>query len=188
VKNPRSLLTAAFVTLSALACILLGGCAAPDRTPPSTAERIDVPRYLGRWYEIARLPMPFQRSNEAAIAEYGVNPDKTLSVHNIAIRPNGKSHDIHGYAKILNPPENTKLAVRFSTWFGPFIPVSKEGNYWILYIDKDYRQAIVGTPDYKYLWILSRTQKVSEAELLDLETIARKLGFDLSGLIRDPQP
>ena len=132
--------------------------------------------------------MPFQKSNEAAIAEYGVNSDKTLSVHNIAIRPNGNSHDIHGYATILNPPENTKLAVRFSTWFGPFIPVSKEGNYWILYIDKHYRQAIVGTPDYKYLWILSRTQNISQAEFVDLETKARNLGFDVSGLIRDPQP
>ena len=174
------------MTLSALECIFFGGCAGHDRSSPSTANRIDIQRYLGRWYEVARLPMPFQKSNEVAIAEYGVNPDKTLSVHNTAIRPNGTSHDIHGYATVLNPPENTKLAVRFSTWFGPFIPVSKEGNYWILYIDEHYQRAIVGTPDYKFLWILSRTRKIPEAELLDLETTARKLGFDTSGLILDP--
>lgn len=174
--------------LSAIVCILLGGCASTIRTPPSTVDRVDVPRYLGRWYEIARLPMPFQRSNEAAIAEYGINPDKTLSVHNIAIRPNGTSHDIHGYATLLNPPENTKLAVRFSTWFGPFMPVPKEGNYWILYIDENYQRAIVGTPDYKFLWILSRTPTIPGQGLQELTTRARKLGFDVSRLIRDPQP
>jgi apolipoprotein D and lipocalin family protein len=80
------------------------------------------------------------------------------------------------------------LAVRFSTWFGPFIPVPKEGNYWILHIDEHYQQAIVGTPDYKYFWILSRIRKIPEAELLDLVTTARKLGFDTSGLIHDQQP
>jgi apolipoprotein D and lipocalin family protein len=104
--------------------------------PPATAERVDLARYTGRWFEIARLPTFFQKANEAAIADYGSNPDGTISVHNIAIRPDGSRRDIRGYAKILNPPANTKLAVRFCTWFGWFIPVPKEGNYWILHVDK----------------------------------------------------
>lgn len=172
----------------AAACIMFGSCASPVRNPPATAGSVEVARYLGRWYEIARLPMPFQKAGEAAMALYGLNENGTLSVHNVAVRPDGTEHGIRGYAKVLNPPHNTKLAVRFNTWFGPLIPVPKEGNYWILYRDEGYRTAIVGTPDRKYLWILARDPKIKAAELQDLEARAVTLGFDLTGLIRDPRP
>lgn len=171
----------------AAVCIVLGGCASPARNPPPTAGKVDVTRYLGRWYEIARLPMPFQKEGEAAMADYGLNQNGTLSVHNVAVRPDGSEHGIRGFASVLNPPENTKLAVRFTTWFALLIPIPKEGNYWILYRDEEYRTAIVGTPDRKYLWILARSPKIAEEELQDLEARAVKLGFDLSGLIRDPR-
>jgi apolipoprotein D and lipocalin family protein len=154
----------------------------PD--PPATAGSVDLDRYAGRWHEIARLPMPFQKAGEAAIAEYGANPDGTLSVHNIAIRPDGTRHDIRGEAKVLNPPENTKLAVRFHTWFGPLIPVPKEGNYWVLHVDPLYREAIVGTPNRKYLWILSRTAAIPEARYATLVAKARAAGFDVSRLVK----
>lgn len=127
---------------------------------PATAKSVDLKRYSGRWHEIGRLPMPFQKADESAIAEYGNNADRTISVHNIAIRPDGTQHDIRGYAKVLNPPENTKPAVRFNTWLGPLIPVPKEGNYWVLHVDEDYQEAIVGTPDRKYLWLLARTPEI----------------------------
>ena len=185
-KNPSNLLIAAIVTLSAIACIFLGGCASYSQHPPATVAGINVARYLGRWYEIARLPMPFQRGDEAALAEYGLNSNGTLSVHNVAIRPDGSRHGISGYATILNAPENTKLAVRFSTWFGAFIPVPKDGNYWILYVDHGYRHAIVGTPDHKYLWILARNPEITERQYQNLKVNCERLGFDLSRLIRDP--
>ena len=155
--------------------------------PPATAKRVDLDRYAGRWHEIARLPMPFQKDDESAIAECGANPDGTLSVHNIAIRPDGSQHDIRGTATILNPPENTRLAVRFSTWFGPLIPVPKEGNYWILHVDESYQEAIIGTPDKKYLWFLSRNPAVPEPRYAALVTKAEALGFDTSRLIRPSQ-
>ena len=175
------------IVFSAAACLFLVGCAFPVQNPPATAADVEVRRYLGRWYEIARLPMPFQKTGEAAMAEYGLNEKGTLSVHNVAIRPDGSEHGIRGYATVLNPPQNTKLAVRFNTWFGPLIPIPKDGNYWILYRDEEYRTSIVGTPDRKYLWILARSPKISEAELSDLKARAKKLGFDLSRLIRDPR-
>jgi len=87
----------------------------------------------------------------------------------------------------LNAPENTKLAVHFSTWFAPFIPIPKQGNYWILHVDEDYQQAIVGTPDRKYLWILARTPVIPDHQFQDLAKFSEKLGFDLSRLIRDPR-
>lgn len=182
-------------TLVAAALLLIGlgltSCSSMNASlnPPATVKTVDIKRYTGRWHEIARLPMPFQKADEAAIAEYGINADGTLSVHNIAIRSDGSQHDIRGYAKVLNPPENTKLAVRFNTWFGPLIPVPKEGNYWILHVDDRYQEAIVGTPDRKYLWLLSRTITIPEPRYAALVTKAKDLGFDVSRLIRTaPQP
>jgi apolipoprotein D and lipocalin family protein len=160
---------------------------APRTDPPATAKAVDIKRYAGRWYEIARLPMPFQKAGESAIAEYGLNADGTVLVHNIAIRPDGSQHDIRGSAKILNPPANTKLAVRFSTWFGPLIPVPKEGNYWVLYVDESYQEAIVGTPDRKYLWLLARTSTISDQRYKALLARAKNFGFDVSRILKDPQ-
>jgi apolipoprotein D and lipocalin family protein len=151
-----------------------------------TAKVVDLGRYAGRWYEIARLPLFFQKANESAMAEYGSNPDGTVSVHNIAIRPDGTQHDIRGYAKVLNPPENTKLAVRFHTWFGPLIPVPKAGNYWILHVDELYQEAIVGTPDRKHLWLLARTATISSERHAALVARAGQLGFDPARLIVHP--
>ena len=164
---------------------LTSGCATKaPLASPATARTVDLSRYAGRWFEIARLPMPFQKADEAAMAEYGSNPDGTLSVHNIAIRPDGSQHDIRGYAKVLNPPENTKLAVRFSTWFGFLIPMPKEGNYWVLHVDDRYQEAIVGTPNRKYLWLLARTPTISKPSYAGLVAKAEALGFDVSRLIR----
>ena len=154
--------------------------------PPATAETVDLNRYAGRWFEIARLPMPFQKASDAAMAEYGSNPDGTVSVHNIAIRPDGSQHDIRGRAKVLNPPANTKFAVRFSTWFGPLIPVPKEGNYWVLHVDDRYEEAIVGTPNRKYLWVLARTATIPGQRYAALVAKAEALGFDVSRLIKAP--
>jgi apolipoprotein D and lipocalin family protein len=161
-------------------------CAAPGAraTPPPTAEKIDPARYAGRWHEIARLPAPFQKDNEAAIAEYGMNPDGTLTVRNIAIRPDGTQRDIKGSATILNPPANTKLAVRFDTWFAAFIPMPEEGNYWILHVDDAYQEAIVGTPDRKFLWLLARTPEISEQRRAALIVKAEALGFDVARVIK----
>jgi apolipoprotein D and lipocalin family protein len=167
----------------------LASCSSPKSRgdAPATARLVELSRYTGRWFEIARLPMRFQKANEAAMAEYGSNADGTISVHNIAIRPDGSQRDIRGYAKVLNPPENTKLAVRFKTWFGPLIPVPKEGNYWILHVDEDYQEAIVGTPNRKYLWLLARTPAIPEARYAALVAKANQLGFDTSRLLNNSQ-
>ena len=178
-----SRMTAVLIALGLASC----SSKSSSRAAPTTAAKVDLSRYAGRWFEIARLPVRFQKANEAAIAEYGRSTDGTVSVHNLAIRPDGSQHGIHGSAKVLNPPENTKLAVRFSTWFGPFIPIPKEGNYWILHVDEDYQEAIVGTPDRRYLWLLARTSTLPETRYAALVAKADRLGFDTSRLLKDPQ-
>ena len=189
--HTRNLTTAALAMPVRAGLIMLGLVLASCSTTssnagaPATAKSVDLKRYTGRWHEIARLPMPFQKSDEAAVAEYGSNPDGSISVHNIAIRPDGTRHDIRGYAKVLNPPENTKLAVRFNTWFGPLIPVPEQGNYWILHVDDRYQEAIVGTPDRKYLWLLARSSTIPRQRYAALVAKAGRLGFDVSRLIKD---
>lgn len=170
--------------LAALGSFLACSCSPAGRSsPPPTAGNVDLGRYAGRWHEIARLPAPFQKDGESAIADYDMNADGTLSVHNIAVRADGARRDIKGSAKVLNPPANTKLAVRFDAWFGPLIPVPEEGNYWILYVDERYQEAIVGTPDRRFLWLLARTPQISNGRRAALVKKAEALGFDVSRLV-----
>lgn len=164
--------------------LFLAACSAAPKNPPPTAQKVDLDRYVGTWHEIARLPMPFQKAGDAAKATYGKNPDDTVSVHNVATSPDGTQREICGTATVLNPGENTKLAVRFNTWFGPLIPVAKEGNYWILHVDSDYHHALVGTPNRKYLWILARSPKLPPATETSLVAKAQALGFDTRQLVR----
>ncbi|MCX6916836.1 MAG: lipocalin family protein [Verrucomicrobia bacterium] len=86
------------------------------RDAPVTTKVVDLGRYAGRWFEIARLPLYFQKANESAIAEYGSNPDGTVSVHNVAVRPDGTQHDIRGYAKVLNPPSMVAVSSFSRRW------------------------------------------------------------------------
>lgn len=165
-------------------CLVLGACSSAPKNPPPTAARVELARYAGTWYEIARLPMPFQKAGDAAMATYTAKPDGTVGVHNIAIRPDGTKGEIRGTATVLNPGVNTKLAVRFDTWFGPLIPVPEEGNYWILHVSPDYQEALVGTPDRQYLWLLARKKSISAAQEAALVAKAKELGFKTEALVR----
>lgn len=164
--------------------LLLAACASAPTKPPPTAPRVDLAKYAGTWHEIARLPMPFQKAGDAATAIYTAKPDGNVGVHNIATRPDGTKREIRGTATVLNPGVNTKLAVRFDTWFGPLIPVPEEGNYWILHVSPDYQEALVGTPDRQYLWILARKKSLSAAAEAALVAKARDLGFKTESLVR----
>ena len=171
-----------------IAALLLTACGSvPEADPPATAERVELTRYLGRWHEIARLPMPFQKEQEAAIAEYGLRPDGEVSVRNIAVRADGTTREVRGQARVLNPGANSRLLVRFNEWFSVFIPLPEEGNYWILHVDADYQTALVGTPDRRYLWVLARDRVLPEMTLQRLLKIARDQGYDTRRLIRSAQ-
>ena len=112
-------------------------------------ENVDVERYMGKWYEIARYPNFFQDSEcDNTTAEYTLNDDGTVKVVN-RCGPTGTEQSIEGTARVVDTTTNAKLKVRF---FGPF-----EGDYWIIELDPDYQWAVVGEPSRRFLWILSRT-------------------------------
>jgi apolipoprotein D and lipocalin family protein len=179
--------TSTFVLAVVVVSFLLG-CAGPppldpSRVPP-TVPRVELARYQGTWYEIARLPLWFQRNCLRSRATYGLLGSGEVSVLNECDTEGDGKESIRGKARVVDEKTNARLEVRFDTWFSVFIPSHPEGNYWILYIDEDYGTVIVGTPDRKNLWIMARTLAIDEARFAKLVEIAHNLGFDTGRLIR----
>jgi len=178
----------AAVLAAAVLCAALSACAGPAafdpaKAPPTFA-RVDPARYQGTWYEIARLPMWFQRSCLRSQATYGLLETGGLSVLNECETAAGGRESVTGTARAVDGGKNARLEVRFDSWFAPLIPSQPQGNYWVLYLDEAYQTVIVGTPDRRNLWIMARTPSIDEARYAELVGIARGLGFDTEKLIR----
>lgn len=165
---PRGLLAAAFA-------LLLAGClGAPEGIEPVRGFEAD--RYMGRWYEIARLDHRFERGLEQVTATYTLNEDGTVAVLNRGYDPaNGEWEEAEGKAKFAGAPEVGALKVSF---FGPFY-----GAYNVIDLDPGYRRALVVGPNRSYLWILARSPTLPQDELERLVGKARSLGFDTSTLV-----
>ncbi len=144
-----------------------------------TVSSVDVARYLGRWYEIARLPQATQPSCTAVTADYSLNEDGSIKVFNscrIEDPVNGRLITIAGRAAPVDA-SNSKLEVEF------FVGAPK-GNYWVLELDADYRFALVGEPSRTSLFVLSRTPTLEPETLQKLLDLAvQKHGYDVSQLI-----
>jgi apolipoprotein D and lipocalin family protein len=169
--------------------LVITSCAGIEsKQPPPTVESVDLARYAGTWYEIARLPMWFQRHCVDSKAVYTTRPDGKIRVHNECMTTSGQVQQAEGVATVIDRTTNARLAVTFDNWFAWLIGSSREGNYWIFDLDPDYRTAMVGTPDHRYLWILSRTQTLDDASYHRLITKAQQLGFPISNLIKSKRP
>jgi len=166
---------------------LVFGCAA-HIPPPPTVPTVDLARYAGRWYEVARLPAGFQRACVRSWADYTPRAADRIGVVNTCETADGGRRDIHGEARVADPASNARLLVTFDTWFGWLLPRPAEGNYWILALGSDYEVALVGTPDRRYLWLLARNPTLAPERERGLITEARRLGFDTSRLVRDEWP
>ena len=170
-------------------CLTLGACAGVDsRGDLSTVASVDLSRYAGTWYEIARLPMWFQRHCVDSKAIYSSRPDGAVGVHNECVTDTGKVEQAEGVATVVDAKTNAKLTVVFDNWFARLFGSSRDGNYWILDLDPEYRTAMVGTPDHRFLWILSRTPQLEEATYRRLVERAQQLGYPVSDLIRAQSP
>ncbi len=170
------------LSLGLLACA--GPAALEGSKGPPTVDHVDLARYQGTWYEIARLPMWFQRNCIRSKATYGVLDSGEVSVRNECDTADGKLLSATGRARSVDPATNARLEVRFDNWWSVFVPSNPQGNYWILYLDEGYRTVIVGTPDRKNLWIMARTPSLEPAQYRELVDRARALGFDTSSLVK----
>jgi apolipoprotein D and lipocalin family protein len=173
----------------ALLSWLLGGCAGmePKRALPTVAS-VDLARYAGTWYEIARLPMWFQRHCVDSKAVYTVRSEGQVGVHNECVTDDGGRAAADGVATVVDTKTNARLMVVFDNWFSRLFGSSREGNYWILDLDPEYRMVLVGTPDRRYLWILARAPQIDDATYQKLVHLARGFGYPVEKLIRDQRP
>lgn len=145
-----------------LALILCGAAwsAWAADAPLQTIASLDVPRYMGRWYEIAKFPNWFQKKCESrTVAEYSLQANGQLKVLNRCRMADGKEDMAEGVAKQIGAANSAQLKVRFApSWLSllPFV----WGDYWVIDLDSDYQLVAVSEPSREYLWVLSRTPQV----------------------------
>jgi len=151
--------------------------------PLPTVPCVDLNRFTGRWHEVARLPNVFQRTCVGATARYTPLADGGIRVENSCRTCRGRCRSITGRAEPVPCSGNARLRVRFSGVAG-LMPVSREGNYWIIALDENYRWAMVGTPDRRFLWLLSRDRCLPREIEGMLISRAHCLGFDVDRLVR----
>jgi apolipoprotein D and lipocalin family protein len=146
-----------------------------------TVERVDVERYMGTWFEIAKFPQRFEKGLVGITANYTLLPNGKVRVINSGYKVdfNGKLKTIEGKAWVVDTITNAKLKVSF---FWPFA-----ADYWILELGKDYEYSVVGEESRKYLWILSRTPQMEDAIYNEMLKRLKQKGFDVSKLERIPQ-
>jgi len=156
--------------------------------PLPTQEWVDLARYAGRWYEIARLPNRFQEQCAGdVVASYALRPDGRVTVVNECQGRDGQRRRAEGVARRADEKgPASRLKVRFAPAVLSFLPFVW-GDYWIVELDRDYRHAVVGDPSRKYLWILSRSPEMDAATYESLAAAARRLGFDTARLVPTPQ-
>jgi len=163
-----------------LALVLVGCAGAPSADAPRPVAAVDLGRYLGTWYEIARLPMFAQDGPgiacERVTATYTARPDGRIGVLNRCANAleGDAPRQVRGSAYAVEGSGNARLRVSF---FWPF-----HADYWVIGLDPDYRWAVVGEPRRRYLWILSRTPAMAPDDYARAMAVAREQGYDLSRL------
>jgi len=162
--------------ISALAALFAVSCSSAYLAL-DTATEFEIEKYMGKWYEIYRLPNKFEEGLEDITAKYELTDDGKVIVTNEGRLIDDKSRikQAKGRAWIPDPKEPSKLKVSF---FWPF-----SGDYWVLRVDKEYSYALVGDPSGKYLWILSRERVLDPKIVLELKEYASNLGFPVENMI-----
>ena len=160
---------------------LAAGAQAPP-SPLTTIESLDVPRYMGTWYEIAKFPNAFQKKCVSATrAEYSMKADGTIQVVNRCKVLGGEFDEAIGTARQVGSATSPKLKVRFAPAWLSFLPFIW-GDYWIIDLDPKMQLVAVSEPQRQYLWVLSRTARVEPAAYEALLGRLAQKGFDLHKL------
>src|ERR1039458_1054636 len=147
----------------------------------ATVASVDLNKYAGTWYEIAKFPNSFEKGLKCITATYSLCPDGKIGVLNKGHKESdpGRISQSNGKAWIPDPAYPARLKVQF---FWPFA-----GNYYIMELDDHYQYALVGDPSRNYLWILCRTKQIDPAIYERLTAKAKSLGFDISRIRMTPQ-
>jgi apolipoprotein D and lipocalin family protein len=170
------------IVLSVVATMFLGGMAGVEgKSELEVVGAVDLSRYAGRWYEIARLPNRFEKKCvDSVTATYTLRSDGKVDVVNRCRKANGTYATAKGKAKVVDKKTNAKLKV---TFFWPFY-----GDYWILDLGPDYEYAVVGAPNRDYLWILSRRPQIDNQLYQRLLAKMATHGFETQRMIRTSHP
>ncbi|MCD5978513.1 lipocalin family protein [Pseudomonas quasicaspiana] len=163
--------------------LAIGFAHSAENLEPKTVGNVDLKQYQGTWYEIARLPMFFQRKCAQSEAHYALKEDGNVGVTNRCRTIEGEWQEATGTATPQVPGKTDKLWVEFDNWFSRLLPGVAKGDYWVLYIGDGYKTAVVGNPDRKYLWLLSRTPTISKDVKEHLLSQAQQQGYDTTKLV-----
>jgi apolipoprotein D and lipocalin family protein len=156
--------------------------AQPAPGPLRTVERLDVPRYMGTWYEIAKFPNRFQAQCASdTVAVYTAQPDGTVRVVNRCRTGSGETSQAIGVARPAGGADSPKLQVRFAPAWLSWWP-AVWGDYWVVDLESDYQLVAVSEPRREYLWILARSPRVDPERLTALVKRLAEQGFDVSRL------
>ena len=156
----------------AFLAFMFAACEGANKVDNSTVQPIDLKRYLGHWYEIARFDHPFERGIYYSMARYTMREDGKIDVLNTGIK-DGRAEEATAIAKTTDVPGLLRVS-----FFGPFF-----SDYRIMMIDSDYQYALVGGSNEKYLWILSRTPQLDEEVKASILNEADRRGYDINRLI-----
>ncbi|MBN8791584.1 MAG: lipocalin family protein [Stenotrophomonas nitritireducens] len=155
-----------------------------NHPPLPTVAALDLPRYLGTWYEIDRLPMRHEPEDATDVsAHYTLEDDGGIRVRNRCLH-DGELQEAIGQARPIDA-SNSRLEVSFLPEGLRWIPFTK-GDYWVILVDAGYANALVGSPDRKYLWLLAREPHMDETTRQHYIGYARQQGFDVERLIHTP--
>jgi apolipoprotein D and lipocalin family protein len=183
--TPFSYLRTPLITLLGLLLICLGSSqvmAQQSDQAVKTISALDVPRYLGTWYEIAKFPNWFQKkcvSNTKAV--YTARPDGNLRVLNSCKTAGGETSEAEGLARQIGAKYSPRLEVRFAPEWLSFLPLVW-GDYWVIDLDPQYQVAAVSDPRREYLWVLSRSPQIDPKVYADLLQRLKQQQFDIQKL------
>jgi apolipoprotein D and lipocalin family protein len=166
----------------AIVLLILLGFPAMAAEPVTPVAQLDISRYAGQWYEIARLPVFFQRNCVADVtAGYTLRDDGLIGVRNACRTQDGSTDVSEGVARRVEG-EPGQLEVRFAPDFLGWLPFVW-GDYWVIDLDPGYQWAVVGEPRRKYLWILSRTPDMEREVFERIKRRAAEMGYEPDALI-----
>jgi apolipoprotein D and lipocalin family protein len=172
-----------FSTIVGIALLMCSATSHAQSLPPvQTIASLDVPRYMGTWFELAKFPNVFQRkcvSDTRAV--YTLNADNTVQVFNRCRIQDGSTIEALGQAKQMGNATSPVLKVRFAPeWLG-WLPLVW-GDYWVIDLDDQYQLAAVSDAKREYLWVLSRSPKIDQTRYAALLQRLKQQGFDLDKL------